>query len=206
MSFDRYTKFLSDLYESKSKQVAGYDQFFNIIGPKGIGLIDDLDFKEIKISSMEHKVRSGGKVRTKRTKKSLIVPQFFIGRNQLSPNQLSEGTFKTLTLLFYLITEQSSALLIEEPEVCVHQGLLSSIIELIKIYSKKKQVVVSTHSDFVLDQVEPRHVYRVSRDSKHGTTVHQIQKTMSRKEFSALKKYLDREGNLGEYWRHGGLE
>ena len=58
----------------------------------------------------------------------LVVPQFVIGTNALSPNDFSEGTFKTITLLFYLMTEKSSALLIEEPEVCVHHGLLSSIV------------------------------------------------------------------------------
>jgi hypothetical protein len=29
---------------------------------------------------------------------------------------------------------------------------------------------------------------------------------MSRQESSALKQYLENEGNLGEYWRHGGLD
>jgi len=120
--------------------------------------------------------------------------------------QLSEGTFKTITLLFYLITERSSALLIEEPEVCVHHGLLVSIIELIKTYSRQKQIILSTHSDFILDQVEPRHVYRVKRDNEDGTKVTHIEKALSAGELKALKLYLETEGNLGEYWRHGSLE
>ncbi len=135
-----------------------------------------------------------------------MIPQFVIGSNVLSPSQLSEGTFKTITLLFYLMTEQSSALLIEEPEVCVHHGLLSSIVELIKTYSKQKQIIVSTHSDFVLDQIEPRHVYKVTRTTTAGTKVAQIAKTMSSQELVALRNYLDTEGNLGEYWRHGGFD
>ena len=123
-----------------------------------------------------------------------------------SPNQLSEGTFKTITLLFYLITEKSSALLIEEPEVCVHHGLLASIVDLIKTYSKQKQIVLSTHSDFVLDKIDPRHVYKVSWDDDTGTMVRHITDAMSPEELGALKEYLDTEGNLGEYWKHGGLE
>ena len=136
----------------------------------------------------------------------LIVPQFTIGKHELSPNQLSEGTFKTITWLFYLVTEASSILLLEEPEVCVHHGLLSSIIELIKIYSRDKQIVVSTHSDFVLDHVAPENVYRVSITNQNGTKVDNIPKSMSRREFAALKEYMDKEGNLGEYWKHGALE
>ena len=198
-----HAKFLSDLYSAQSS--SSYEEFFNVIGPHGIGLVDHLEFKEIKTSSIEYTVRSGGRVRQEKKEKILVIPQFIIGRNELSPSQLSEGTFKTITLLFYLITEQSSALLIEEPEVCVHHGLLSSIIELIKIYSHEKQIVLSTHSDFVLDQVEPRHVYRVMR-GEEGTVVTPIEKSMSSKELAALKHYLEVEGNLGEYWRHGGFD
>ena len=29
---------------------------------------------------------------------------------------------------------------------------------------------------------------------------------MTSKEFSALRNYLQHEGNLGDYWREGGLE
>jgi predicted ATPase len=124
----------------------------------------------------------------------------------LSPNQLSEGTFKTITLLFYLMTEKSSALLIEEPEVCVHHGLLASIVELIKKYSKRKQIIMPTHSDFVLDKIDPRHVYKVNRSDEEGTLVEHIEDAMSADELAALKAYLATEGNLGEYWKHGGLE
>jgi len=142
----------------------------------------------------------------RKREKSLIVPQFTIGRNELSPNQLSEGTFKTITLLFYLMTEKSSALLVEEPEVCVHHGLLASIVELIKTYSKQKQIVLSTHSDFVLDKLEPRHIYKVVRDDQKGTLVTHITDSLSQDEMAALRDYLEKEGNLGEYWKHGGLE
>jgi predicted ATPase len=176
-----------------------------IVGPKGLSLIDDLTFREVKSSSTEYSVRVGGKVERRRRENLLVIPQFKIGRQTLSPNQLSEGTFKTLALLFHIITEDSTALLIEEPEVCVHQGLLSSILELVKSYSNHKQMIMSTHSDYVLDHVRPDNVYRVSLQKAHGTIARPIRKTMTSKEFAALRDYLERDGNLGEYWREGGL-
>ncbi len=201
-----HSEFLYDLYsEYKSVEASRYDQFFDIIGPTGIGLIDNISFQEIETSSIEYLVRSGGKVRKSRQKKLLVIPKFKIDKHRLSPNQLSEGTLRTITLLFYLITEKSSILLIEEPEVCVHHGLLSSIIDLIKTYSYDKQIVISTHSDFVLDKVEPENVYKVSRAPRKGTEVTHITKAMSKKELSALRNYLEKEGNLGEYWKHGAL-
>ncbi len=201
-----HAKFLFDLYSAFKPESEGYRQFFDIIGPDGIGLVDEIKFQNIVTSSIEYSVRSGGKVRKRKRRKSLIIPQFKVGKHELSPNQLSEGTFKTITLLFYLVTETSSILLVEEPEVCVHHGLLSSIMELIKTYSVGKQIIVSTHSDFVLDQVSPERVHSISRRSDVGTKVKHITKSMSRQELLALRDYLDTEGNLGEYWRHGALE
>lgn len=202
-----HTKFLYDLYtQYTTPNNASYQQYVEIVGPNGLGLVDKIEFEEILTSSIDYSVRVGGKVKKRAREKSLIIPGFTIGKHKLSPNQLSEGTFKTITLLFYLITESSSILLVEEPEVCIHHGLLSSIIELIKTYSKDKQIVVSTHSDFVLDHVNPENVYKVSIAPDLGTKVASIPQSMSRSDFKALREYLDKVGNLGEYWKHGALE
>lgn len=201
-----HAKFLFDLYAEYKSKSAGYQQFFDIIGPGGIGLVDKVDFKEMLTSSIDYSVRIGGRAKQRKRDKILVIPQFTIGKHELSPNQLSEGTFKTITLLFYLVTEASSILLVEEPEVCVHHGLLSSIIELIKTYSREKQIIISTHSDFVLDQVLPENVYKVSSTPEQGTSIAHIPRSMSRNELVALREYLETEGNLGEYWRHGALE
>lgn len=202
-----HTRFLYDLYRAhKSEHRDDYDEFLSVIGPDGIGLVHGVDFKEISTSSIDYRVRSGGRVREQKREKILAIPQFIIGPNRLSPSQLSEGTFKTITLLFYVMTERSSALLIEEPEVCVHHGLLSSIVELIKTYSKQKQIIISTHSDFVLDKLDPRNVFVVANQPDAGTTVRNIPESMSSTDLAALRNYLETEGNLGEYWRHGGLE
>ncbi len=201
-----HTRFLRNLYNCRNSDISSYNQFFDIIGPNGIGLIDNIEFKEMLTSSIEYSVRSGGKVLQKKKEKILVIPQFHIGKNALSPNQLSEGTFKTITLLFYLTTETSKILMIEEPEVCVHHGLLSSIIELIKIYSRSRQILISTHSDFLLDEVQPENVYKVINTPENGTTISHITKSMSSSELKALHEYLQKEGNLGEYWRHGGIE
>jgi Recombinational DNA repair ATPase (RecF pathway) len=197
------------LYSMYVAQKAGdekqFAEFDRVVGPKGLKLVDAISFREVTTSTVDHSVRIGGKVVRRRKHQLLIVPQFRVGKQKLSPNQLSEGTFKTLALLFYIITADSTALLIEEPEVCVHHGLLSSILELIKSYSRDKQIVLSTHSDYVLDHIKPENVFRVTRDRQIGTNVRQIRNTMTAAEFDALRVYLDDSGNLGEYWREGGL-
>jgi len=97
-------------------------------------------------------------------------------------------------------------MIIEEPEVCVHTGLLNSIIELIKVYSKEKQIIISTHSDSVLDQLDLENVYTVRRTSDEGTVVKSLVKSLRGTDLLALKEYLETEGSLGEYWKHGDLE
>lgn len=190
---------------SRNPKKTKYDQFKEIVGPKGLRLIDNITFREVKSSSTEYSVRVGGKVERRRRDNLLVVPQFKIGAQTLSPNQLSEGTFKTLALLLHLITENSMALLVEEPEVCIHHGLLASILELVKSYSNEKQIIISTHSDYVLDHVDPENVFRVTHSAEEGTLSRPIKRTLNAKEYQALRQYLEREGNLGEYWREGGL-
>lgn len=198
--------FLYDMYSEYKERSEAYEEFVSIVGSSGIGLVDKIDFKEIETSSTSVSVLTGGAVRKRDKVNLLVVPGFTISNNVLSPSQLSEGTFKTLALIFNLITDKSSMLMIEEPEVCVHHGLLSSIIELVNIYSKEKQIFISTHSDTVLDSVDVSNVYAVKRDELKGTEVKNISKIMKHKEMLALKEYLASEGSLGEFWKHGDLE
>jgi ABC-type lipoprotein export system ATPase subunit len=204
--FRGHEKILYSMYSAqKADSNHRYQQFIDIVGPKGLRLIDDLTFREVETSSIDYSVRVGGRVVARKRNKVLVIPQFRVGKQKLSPNQLSEGTFKTLALLFHVITEDGTALLVEEPEVCVHHGLLSSILELIKSSSRSKQMILSTHSDYVLDHVKPENVYRVTFEKSEGTVARHISKAMTAKEYSALREYLSQEGNLGEYWREGGL-
>jgi ABC-type Mn2+/Zn2+ transport system ATPase subunit len=197
---------LYDMYDAYKTKSPPFEEFINIVGPEGLGLVDGIDFKEVETSSSTLSVLAGGKVRKRDKVNLLVIPNFSIGENTLSPSQLSEGTFKTLALIFYLVTDRSSLLMIEEPEVCVHHGLLSSIIELIKVYSRDKQIFVSTHSDAVLDELEVENVFAVKRDSHNGTQVKRISGSMNKQEAQALRVYLATEGSLGEYWKHGDLE
>lgn len=200
-----HAKIFYDMYSAYKTHDDSYKQFAEVVGPGGLRLIEDLSFREVQSSSTDYNVRVGGKVERRKRENRLVIPQFKIGHQILSPNQLSEGTFKTLALLFHLYRKDSKALLIEEPEVCVHHGLLASILEIIKSASERKQIILSTHSDYVLDHVKPENVYRITFDKGSGTIARQIRETMTSKEYGALRTYLDQEGNLGEYWREGGL-
>lgn len=200
-----HEQFIYDLYRSYKAGTEAFLRLKNVIGPEGIGLVDDVNFDEIRLPSNVIEVRAGGKTEKKERTQLVVVPIFIIDGNTLSPNQLSEGTFKTLALLFYVLTDESQLLLVEEPEVCIHHGLLNSIITLIKDESRSKQIIISTHSDYVLDQLQPENVVLIDRKHEKGTKAKTVSKALSKTDFKALKQYLEDSGNLGEYWREGGL-
>jgi ABC-type branched-subunit amino acid transport system ATPase component len=201
-----HLQFMHDLYSAYKDNRTEFEEFRSIVGIDGVKLVDSIRYDEINIPSSIYQVVSAGKIIQKEIKKLLVIPNFVVRGSRLSPSQLSEGTFKTLAVVFYLITDKSRLLLLEEPEVCIHHGLLSSIIEIIKSFSRKKQIIISTHSDFVLDALEPENVFLVTNDRQKGTQIRHVPDAMSTRKYASLKDYLQKYGNLGEYWRHGELE
>lgn len=196
--------FMYELYSTFINKRDIFDIFLNTVNSNGVQIIDDLSFIEHEIPTSSYKVRAGGKIEKIEKVRKIIIPSVFIDELTLSPNQLSEGTFKTLALVFYIINDTSELLLIEEPEVCVHHGLLNSIIELIKTYSREKQIIISTHSDFVLDKLKPENILLIKK--RKGTKAENLTKSLTKNEYEVLKNYLENTGNLGEYWKEGGFE
>ncbi len=201
-----HSNFINDLYNSSVNEDKTYEKFVSLINKDGLDLVENISFAKIEMPSTSYEIKSGGKIKEILKTRVLIVPNFKVDGNILSPNQLSEGTFKTLALLFYILTDKSRVLLIEEPEVCIHHGLLNSIISLIKSQSKQKQIIISTHSDNVLDLLEPQNIVLVKKEYTRGTTAKTLTKHLRANEYRALKNYLLETGNLGEYWKEGGID
>jgi predicted ATPase len=201
-----HSQFIIDLFLLKENDPKAFASYINLIGLNGIGLLNTIEFDKVQFKSEEVKVKSAGRISTETQTKTVIVPKIYLDKNILSLNQLSEGTLKTIALLFYIIRETGSLLLIEEPEVCIHHGLLASIIEVIKKISKNKQIIISTHSDFVIDQLLPENIVVVTNDTITGITSQKLSKVLSKNSYKALHEYLSASGNLGEYWKEGGFD
>ena len=197
--------YLYDLYKLQQDDPKAYKRYLNVIGNLGLNLIDKIEFPQVKVPNSSVTIKAGGQTEKTTSTRTVVVPIFSVGELQLSPNQLSEGTFKTLALVFYVLNDNSDIMLIEEPEVCVHHGLLSSIVELIKVQSKVKQIIVSTHSDYVLDRLQPENVSLVRKGDLKGTIVETLSAAMSSDDYHALKIYLETTGSLGEYWKEDGF-
>ncbi len=201
-----HDKFIQDLYLLYKKDSDGFNQYLNTVNKSGISLVDSIDFFEHEMPINSYVVKQGGKISPDVRYKTIIIPKIKIDNIDLTLNQLSEGTFKTLALVFYILSDKSELLLIEEPEVCIHHGLLNSIIELIKIQSKNKQIIISTHSDLILDQLEPENILLVNKQLSKGTIATPLNNHLSEEDLEAMRNYLRTSGNLGEYWKEGGFD
>lgn len=203
-STNTHLKFLHNLYRLKFENPDLYDSYCEFVSRRQLGLVSRITWREVVLSSNTAEVKSGGTVKKIKKTKTLVIPKVQVGTSHITFNQLSEGTFKTLALIFYTFTDSSRFLMIEEPEVCVHHGLLSRVVSTLKSHAKYKQTVISTHSDQLLDQLEPENVFVVEIGNT-GTKAENLDKWLLANEKRALKDYLSESGTLGEYWKAGGL-
>ncbi|MCE5210416.1 MAG: AAA family ATPase [Deltaproteobacteria bacterium] len=100
----------------------------------------------------------------------------------------SDGTFRVVALLVSVLSQEKDSVisLIEEPENCLHPKALKTIISYLKQKSKEKQIIITTHSSYVLNNVSPEDVI-VARFKESGNT------TFDRiKNIKELRKRLSR--------------
>jgi predicted ATPase len=195
--------FLHGLFYAFTDRPDDYQRYLNLIGPLGLNLIDSLKLHSFVFQGDQYKPVE---IRNAKGKMGLtIIPKVRIGKNILSLNQLSEGTFRAMALLFFMICSDNPLFIFEEPEIGMHHGLLNSIIEITKNESKNKQIIFSTHSDLVLDKLEPNDLVFITNGSD-GTRAQKLSSALNEAEKKALRVYLVNEGSLGQYWKEGGFE
>ncbi|WP_347279090.1 AAA family ATPase [Plasticicumulans sp.] len=109
-----------------------------------------------------------------------FVPQFQVRdkSNQKShtfdPVQLSDGTLRVFGLLLSLYQKPAPKFLaLEEPEQTIHPGLLGVLADAVKEVSQDTQLLITTHSPYLLDYFDPEQI-RVVEMNDGETTVSKI--------------------------------
>jgi len=111
---------------------------------------------------------------------------------------MSSGTLRLLGQLTALFSPKPAALACyEEPENYLHPGLLPLLAEVFKNAETKNQVLISTHSPYLLDHFSPKNLIIVEK--KDGGSQF---KSVTKKK--GLKEAL-RVLGLGEIWYSGEL-
>lgn len=113
--------------------------------------------------------------------------------------RLSDGTLRYLCLLSILCHPSPPPLIcIEEPELGLHPDILPIVAELLVDASHRMQLIVTTHSDILVDALTSTPEAILVCDKLHGAT--RMRRLESEQLAVWLKKY-----SLGELWRKGEL-
>ena len=114
-------------------------------------------------------------------------------------SRLSDGSLRYLCLLALLLDPEPPAIVaIEEPEMGLHPDLIPKIADLLVDASSRCQLVVTTHSDVLVDALSERPESVVVCEKRDGHT------TMSRLDGSELAHWLE-SYRLGQLWTSGEL-
>lgn len=115
----------------------------------------------------------------------------------LKPYNISDGTLRLLAVITALYGGFSLVVL-EEPENCIHPYLLETLMQLAR--DSPPQVIITTHSPYLLDHVKPEEVYVVEKMDLET----KVKKLSKSDDMAAVRKFLEEGGTLGEAW-HSGL-
>ena len=127
--------------------------------------------------------------------------EFFLEENSFNipASRLSDGTLRYLCLLAILCHPEPPPLVcIEEPELGLHPDVLGTLAELIIDASKRCQLIVTTHSDLLVDNLTEIPDAVVVCEKHNGAT------EMRRLDSERLKVWLEKY-TLGQLWMQGEL-
>ena len=128
------------------------------------------------------------------------VQVFFTeGEYVIPATRLSDGTLRYLCLLAILCDPKPPPLIcIEEPELGLHPDVLPKLADHLLEASRRTQLIVTTHSDVLVDAMSERPESVVVCEKHHGAT------SMTRLAADDLQVWLEKY-RLGELWIRGEL-
>jgi predicted ATPase len=120
-------------------------------------------------------------------------------RVSIPATRLSDGTLRWLALLAILLHPTPPPLVcLEEPELGLHPDAIRTLAELLSDAAKRTQLIVTTHSDALVDQFTPTPEAVVVCEKREGSTV------LERLDGKELGSWLQRY-TLGQLWRTGEI-
>lgn len=131
----------------------------------------------------------GGTVQVFFTEGDFVIPA----------TRLSDGTLRYLCLLAILCDPDPPPLIcIEEPELGLHPDILPKVADLLRAASERTQIIVTTHSDILVDAMTETPEAVVVCSKLHGQTIMERLNPDDLGEW--LKKY-----RLGQLWTKGEI-
>jgi predicted ATPase len=110
----------------------------------------------------------------------------------------SDGTLKMLSYLVVLYDPEPPQLIgIEEPENHLHPRLLPMLAEECRQASARAQLMVTTHSPFLVNGLHPNEVWVLFRDEQGYTRARRTA------EMAGIREFMEAGAQLGSLWMEG---
>jgi predicted ATPase len=110
----------------------------------------------------------------------------------------SDGTMKMLSYLTVLYDPEPPHFIgLEEPENFLHPRLLPELAEVCREASANSQLLITSHSPFLLNAVKPKEVRILYRDERGFT------QAMQASEIKGIPEQIEQGGKLGDLWMEG---
>ena len=151
-------------------------------------------FPDLRISLPKEQRRDVGPIPVEQWNNVLRFPSE--GKLELGADEVSDGAM--LYLAFLAVCHQPNppkTLMIEEPENGVHYKALKEIVEVLRSFGSERgvQIILTTHSPYLPDFVEPEEVRIFEKDSEGAVT---CRKMSDIPEVDHWRKHF----NAGELW------
>jgi predicted ATPase len=128
-----------------------------------------------------------------------IQVRFTEGEFSIPATRLSDGTLRYLCLLTILCDPEPPPLIcIEEPELGLHPDILPKLADLLIEASTRTQLIVTTHSDVLIDALTEQPEAVIVCEKHDGKS------TMTRLEKASLVHWLE-DYRLGQLWNTGQI-
>lgn len=190
---EQSTSVVMRLVHMSLERKALFEDLKKLLGADGLDIIKDIAVSQLSIgneSSSEDPV----------DKSSLIyfvvfkIDQDEQSRRIFVYNDLSYGTRRLLRLLVSMFYDNSSVMLLEQPEDGIHSGLLHKLIPLLLSYDDSTQFIIASHSSEVLNRLEPIHIRLVTMD--RGVT---SLRALDDDEIKGAERFMKEDGALSEF-------
>lgn len=116
-------------------------------------------------------------------------------RSPVLAKYASDGTLKMLAYMTLMNDPSPPHLVgIEEPENFIHPSILGNLTEEFRKASQRTQLLVTSHSPFIVNEAKPEEVYVLFRDEKGYTNARRA------KDMPGIQDLVEAGGKLGDLW------
>ncbi|HEY7426554.1 MAG TPA: ATP-binding protein [Gemmataceae bacterium] len=181
------------LFHAYQEEEEHFKEILSLLGRDGLGLIDDIVVHTYGPSdtSKGDAADQEGECYALRFRLGRLLggdPRLHFYR------ELSLGTRRVLRIIASLVMDDCTLMLIEQPEDCIHPGLLKKLIDILRANVDPAQIILSSHSAEVFNRLKPEDIRLVSIH-RGATTV----RPLTRRETSAAARFVSEDGTLADF-------